>query len=92
MRAFVFVGLLGAYTTFSTYGLETINLLREGKIGYAAFNLVASNVLGIGFIYFGLVLTKSLLNLLKQGVETNPRGNITAGGRARRLEARRQLI
>ena len=44
--AFLFIGLLGAFTTFSTYSLESINLLRDGEVGYALLNLAASNLLG----------------------------------------------
>ena len=38
---FVFVGLLGGYTTFSTFGLDTFVLARGGAMRYAAANVIA---------------------------------------------------
>jgi CrcB protein len=52
-RAAVFVGLLGGFTTFSSYGLQTFALLREGRVGVAALNVVASNLLGLLLVWAG---------------------------------------
>ena len=52
-RAAVFVGLLGGFTTFSAYGLQTFALLREGRLGFAALNVVASNLLGLLLVFAG---------------------------------------
>ena len=52
-RATVFVGLLGGFTTFSSYGLQTFALLREGQAGVAALNVFASNVLGLLMVFVG---------------------------------------
>ena len=38
-REFVFVGLLGGFTTFSSFGLETLFLARGGSVGTAALNV-----------------------------------------------------
>ena len=57
-RAAVFVGLLGGFTTFSSYGLQTIALLREGRVGFAALNVVASNLLGLSMVYAGYWLAR----------------------------------
>ena|SRR5919206_1912062 len=46
-RAALFVGLLGGFTTFSAYGLQTFTLLRGGEVAYAAANVLASNLLGL---------------------------------------------
>jgi CrcB protein len=35
MRIFLFIGLLGGYTTFSSFSLETMNLIRSGEIASA---------------------------------------------------------
>ena len=52
-RAVVFVGLLGGFTTFSSFGLQTFTLLREGQAGAAALNVVASNLLGLLLVWAG---------------------------------------
>src|SRR5688572_23327419 len=57
-RAVVFVGLLGGFTTFSSYGLQTFALLRDGRLGLAALNVVASNLLGLLLVYAGYSLAK----------------------------------
>ncbi len=38
-RTFLFVGVFGGYTTFSTFGLETVNLLRGGQVWLAGVNV-----------------------------------------------------
>jgi CrcB protein len=57
-RAAVFVGLLGGFTTFSAYGLQTFVLLRDGRMGLAALNVVASNLLGVLAVCAGYALAK----------------------------------
>jgi CrcB protein len=57
-RAAVFVGLLGGFTTFSSYGLQTFTLLREGRVGVAALNVVASNLLGLLSVFAGYAAAK----------------------------------
>ncbi|HEX8336020.1 MAG TPA: fluoride efflux transporter CrcB [Pyrinomonadaceae bacterium] len=59
-RAAVFVGLLGGFTTFSAYGLQTFVLLREGRLGWAALNVVASNLLGLLMVFAGYAAAKVL--------------------------------
>jgi fluoride exporter len=41
-RAFVMVGLLGGYTTVSSFSLQTLNLALDGELWQAAFNVIAS--------------------------------------------------
>jgi CrcB protein len=59
-RAAVFVGLLGGFTTFSSYGLQTFALLRDGRLGFAALNVVASNLLGLLLVFAGYSAGKLL--------------------------------
>jgi len=57
IRLFLFIGVLGGFTTFSTFGYETIVLIRDKEI-IAAFANVSLNVLlGLFLVYFGYSLT-----------------------------------
>lgn len=59
-RTLLLVGVLGAYTTFSTYGLETAALFREGESRLALWNIVASNALGIAAVFLGIITARQL--------------------------------
>jgi CrcB protein len=58
VRTVILIGLLGGFTTFSSYGLETLTLLRDGAFGLATLNLVVSNVLGLFMVWAGYGLAK----------------------------------
>ena len=60
MRLFGVIGLLGAFTTFSTFGYETIALLQGGKPALALVYVLASVVLGLGGVALGILLTRGL--------------------------------
>ena len=59
-RLFVFTGLLGGFTTFSAFGLETVALLRRGEPGTAALYAGGSVALGIAAVWLGLRLVAAL--------------------------------
>ncbi len=52
-RSFVFIGLLGGFTTFSAFGNETMNLLSDGENFFALANIAAHIVLGLGAVWIG---------------------------------------
>ena len=54
LRAFAMVGLCGGFTTFSSFSLQTIELLRSGYPARAAANVVASVVLCLGATALGI--------------------------------------
>lgn len=64
IRVFVFIGILGGFSTFSTYVLETINLAREGETALALSNIVISNVLGLVLVYFGFIAARYFIKLI----------------------------
>ena len=57
-RAIVMIGFLGGFTTFSSFGLQTFALLRDGEFWFASLNIFASNVLGLLMVWAGYTLGK----------------------------------
>lgn len=57
-RTVLMVGFLGGFTTFSSYGLQTFALLREGQFAFAALNVVASNLAGLAMVWAGYSLAR----------------------------------
>lgn len=55
-RAFLVVGILGGFTTFSAFGNETMNLIRDGEATLALMNVGAQVLLGIGAVWLGYTL------------------------------------
>lgn len=58
MRAFLTVGIVGGFTTFSTFSLDTVLLFERGAYGAAALYLLLSLVLSIGALVAGLGLMR----------------------------------
>ena len=52
-RQFVMTGLCGGYTTFSSFSLQTLNLMNDGEWLYAAGNVTASVALCMLFVWLG---------------------------------------
>ncbi|MDX9765799.1 MAG: fluoride efflux transporter CrcB [Ectothiorhodospiraceae bacterium] len=59
-RAAVLIGLLGGFTTFSTFSLETLNLIEQGALLRAAVNAVSSVLLCLVAAWVGLILARQL--------------------------------
>lgn len=57
-RAFLVVGILGGYTTFSTFGNETVNLLREGQRLAAGLNIGAHLALALSAVWLGRLVVQ----------------------------------
>ena len=58
VRTIILIGLLGGFTTFSSFGLQTFTLMREGELGLAFFNIGVSNVGGLLMVWVGYSLAK----------------------------------
>lgn len=65
LRAFLLIGFLGAFTTFSTYSVETLNLLRDGEIRFAVFNTLLNNVIGLALTLAGWWSARIVLRFLR---------------------------
>ncbi len=59
-RGLLMIGFLGAFTTFSTFSLQTIAMLEEGRMMLAAFYTLGSVLLSITGAYLGLTVTRLL--------------------------------
>ena len=57
-RSFVSVGFLGAFTTYSTYSLEAVQLLQRGELGTALLYLVGTMLLCLLAAYAGVQLMR----------------------------------
>jgi fluoride exporter len=57
-RLFLTTGILGGYTTFSAFSLDTILLYERGETGLAALYVLASVALAIGGLFAGLALMR----------------------------------
>lgn len=55
-RAFLFIGVLGGFTTFSSFGNDTINLFRDGNSFSAIANIGSSVVVGLTLVWLGRVV------------------------------------
>jgi CrcB protein len=58
VRTVILIGLLGGFTTFSSYGLQTFTLLREGELGLALFNVGLSNIGGLLMVWAGYSIAR----------------------------------
>ena len=56
LRSFIFVGMFGAFTTMSTFSIDTVNLLVDGSYGFAVGNILINSVLCV----FGAVCGRYL--------------------------------
>lgn len=57
------IGFIGAYTTFSTFELETLQSMQKGQVAVAAANVVLSVLLGLACVYAGVVTGKSVVGM-----------------------------
>lgn len=59
LRAFLTIGVLGAFTTFSTFSLDAVTLYKDRSLMIAALYVGASLVLSVGGLLLGLLIGKA---------------------------------
>lgn len=60
-KIFIFTGLLGGFTTFSSFEMETVSYLRHHHTLAGFTYIVVGNLLGVALIYLGIFLSKKFL-------------------------------
>ncbi|MEW5964419.1 MAG: fluoride efflux transporter CrcB [Pseudomonadota bacterium] len=60
MRQFVMIGILGGFTTFSSFSLQTLNLVQDGEWLYASANVLGSVVLCLFAVWVGYATGQSI--------------------------------
>jgi CrcB protein len=61
IRSFAFIGFLGGFTTFSSFALESMNLVNNGQTGVAVTYVLLTNILGLALVFSGYWLGKQLV-------------------------------
>lgn len=60
LKLLLIVGFLGGFTTFSSFGNETIQLFEEGQYHTAIFYVILSNLCGLAAVYLGIKISSLL--------------------------------
>lgn len=60
LRMLLIVGFLGAFTTFSAFGYETLRFVQDGAPSLAMLNLSANLVLGLGGVWVGFLMGRAV--------------------------------
>ena len=59
VRAFILIGVLGGFTTFSTFGYETLAMIRDDELLRAAANVGAHVIVGLALVWLGYAVAAS---------------------------------
>ncbi len=60
LRIFIFIGILGGFTTFSSFGYDTFGLARSGQLWLAGLNIFLQIFLGLSAVILGYISTRLL--------------------------------
>lgn len=64
-RLALLVGVLGGYTTFSTFGYETLMAINDGQFGRAALNVILTNALALLAVWLGYRVGEQLFGMVR---------------------------
>ena len=59
-RPFMLIGILGSFTTFSTFGYETFEFINDGQFTRAGMNILLSNAVGLAALWIGYRITEQV--------------------------------
>lgn len=62
VRAFLAVGFLGSFTTFSTFALDFVLLFEKNAYGQAAFYFLASTIMSVAALFLALFVVRNFFN------------------------------
>ncbi len=65
LKLFLITGLLGGFTTFSSFALENFNMFRAGEVKLVAANILISNIAGILLVFAGYYMVKQIIASFK---------------------------
>jgi CrcB protein len=65
VRVFLFIGILGGFTTFSSYALESYHLFKDGETRLALLNVMANNVFSILLVLVGLLVARGIHEIIR---------------------------
>jgi CrcB protein len=65
LRTFLFIGLLGGFTTFSSFSLESLQLIRQDHVSYAVVYILTSTILGLTLAAGGFFVSKWFMQLIR---------------------------
>ena len=60
LELFFITGILGAFTTFSAYGIECAKYIEAGNINHMILNILVTNILGLAMVFLGIYIGKSI--------------------------------
>jgi CrcB protein len=60
VRSAALVGFLGGFTTFSSFAVQSFNLLRDGEVFLASANILVSNIVGFILVWVGYAISRAL--------------------------------
>ena len=61
-RTFIFIGLFGGFTTFSTFGIEVLSMIRAGDFKFAIITILLTNIVGLSLVFVGFIASRMFVN------------------------------